>query len=574
MPVWTPGSYLVREFARNVLDVEATDGSGAAAPPLRRTSKNSWVVSLGGADSLVVDLQRLRVRLRRRNTSYLDTDHAVINGASVFLYARGHRRRTRSRSRSSPTPAGRSSRRASSRWCRERWTFARRELRRPGRLADRGGQPARALLRGRWGRCTRSRSSPPKPIDEERLRRGPQEDRRGTPSRSTGRSRTEVRLPRRLHRRGIRRPRAPEQHPLHRQLLHDGAAVGVQEAAHALQPRVLPHLERQEDEAHRRSGPSTTRARTTRSRCGSPEGVTSYYEDVILRRAGHLLRPGVPRRCSPTTINEVKSLPSSRWQTPEESSFDTWISFYRPDENTPNVSPSYYRQGAVARHRSSTSRSGGRPAARRRSTTRCGSSTAETYKQGRGFTDEEFERACSEASGGTTDEVFTRYVRGRERVRLRQVPRLRGAQARPPSRPRRSRRGSSESRSGGPGAHGGQTRLFGSPGGGSPTSPPATRSSPWTGSGWTGRGCRSTSPTRKPGTEVEVTSAREGVLRETKVRLAPRPPFEFRIQKSETATRRGEGSSSASWALADWDAPLEYEDHRVSPARSRKLDYV
>ena len=41
MPVWTPGSYLVREFARNVLELEATDGSGRTVSSARRTPRTA-----------------------------------------------------------------------------------------------------------------------------------------------------------------------------------------------------------------------------------------------------------------------------------------------------------------------------------------------------------------------------------------------------------------------------------------------------------------------------------------------------------------------------------------------------
>src|SRR6185369_3923731 len=48
MPVWTPGSYLVREFERNVQDFAAAD---AAGQPLKweKTNKNTWRVSTNGA---------------------------------------------------------------------------------------------------------------------------------------------------------------------------------------------------------------------------------------------------------------------------------------------------------------------------------------------------------------------------------------------------------------------------------------------------------------------------------------------------------------------------------------------
>src|SRR5208283_5298145 len=131
------------------------------------------------------------------------------------------------------------------------------------------------------------------------------------------------------------------------------------------------------------------------------EGVTSYYENVILRGAELISAPEfLDFICD--DINEVKSLPSSRLVSPEESSFDTWIRFYREDENSPNVSPSYYRQGSVLgtvldlEIRRSTGGAATLDDAMRKV-------YRETYKEGRGFTDEEFESACYRSSGGHTD---------------------------------------------------------------------------------------------------------------------------------------------------------------------------
>src|SRR6476660_6025458 len=43
MPVWTPGSYLVREFARHVQDFVATNAAGQPLP-WEKTNKNTWRV--------------------------------------------------------------------------------------------------------------------------------------------------------------------------------------------------------------------------------------------------------------------------------------------------------------------------------------------------------------------------------------------------------------------------------------------------------------------------------------------------------------------------------------------------
>ena len=91
-------------------------------------------------------------------------------------------------------------------------------------------------------------------------------------------------------------------------------------------------------------GPFNYSAETYTKSLWVAEGVTSYYDDIILRRAGIY---SVPEYLDATSvhISVVNSLPSSRWRSPEESSFNTWVNYYRPNENTPNVSPSYYYPG-------------------------------------------------------------------------------------------------------------------------------------------------------------------------------------------------------------------------------------
>src|ERR1700694_1009976 len=84
MPVWTPGSYLVREFSRNVQDVSAVGENGQALPILRLDKRTFQVSSHSG-------LLRLRYRIYANEltvrTSHLDGSHGYINGASVFFYS-------------------------------------------------------------------------------------------------------------------------------------------------------------------------------------------------------------------------------------------------------------------------------------------------------------------------------------------------------------------------------------------------------------------------------------------------------------------------------------------------------
>ena len=76
------------------------------------------------------------------------------------------------------------------------------------------------------------------------------------------------------------------------------------------------------------------------------EGFTSYYDDLILRRAG-LLDNTVYLKLLSKTINQVDQTPGQQVQSLAESSFDAWVKYYRPDANTPNATVSYYSKGAL-----------------------------------------------------------------------------------------------------------------------------------------------------------------------------------------------------------------------------------
>ena len=88
MPVWAPGSYLVREFSRHVEDVKAFDGSSKALK-LEKTSKNTWKVNLGNDKALRFTYRVYAFELSVR-TSFLDASHGYLNGTSVFMYLEGH----------------------------------------------------------------------------------------------------------------------------------------------------------------------------------------------------------------------------------------------------------------------------------------------------------------------------------------------------------------------------------------------------------------------------------------------------------------------------------------------------
>lgn len=76
------------------------------------------------------------------------------------------------------------------------------------------------------------------------------------------------------------------------------------------------------------------------------EGFTSYYDDLLLRRAG-LIDDATYLTLLGKTINQVAQTPGRLVQSVAQASFDAWIKYYRPDENTPNLTVSYYTKGAL-----------------------------------------------------------------------------------------------------------------------------------------------------------------------------------------------------------------------------------
>ena len=76
------------------------------------------------------------------------------------------------------------------------------------------------------------------------------------------------------------------------------------------------------------------------------EGFTSYYDDLLLRRAG-LIDDVAYFKLLTKTANQVLQTPGRMVQTVAQASFDAWVKYYRQDENTPNATVSYYTKGAL-----------------------------------------------------------------------------------------------------------------------------------------------------------------------------------------------------------------------------------
>ena len=89
MPIWSPGSYLAREFAKNVDLVKAFDEKGKVLA-VKKVSKNEWKISKGDVKKITVKYEVYAFELTVR-TSFLDLTHGFVSGPSVFMYVDGHK---------------------------------------------------------------------------------------------------------------------------------------------------------------------------------------------------------------------------------------------------------------------------------------------------------------------------------------------------------------------------------------------------------------------------------------------------------------------------------------------------
>ena len=142
------------------------------------------------------------------------------------------------------------------------------------------------------------------------------------------------------------------------------------------------------------------------------EGITEYYGRLMSRRAG-VVTDQIYLDKLATRIQTFQETPGRLEMSAEEASFDAWIKLYRPDENSINSSISYYDKGEILgllldldiRRRTHNAKSLDDVMRYLYS---------EFFKQGRNYTPADFQKACELMAGASLDQFFARYVRGRD----------------------------------------------------------------------------------------------------------------------------------------------------------------
>jgi len=352
MPAWIPGSYMIRDFARNIIAISAEDAEGVL--PLEKLDKQTWRLVHCGA-SVTVRMRVYAWELSVRS-AHLDTTHGYFNGPSLFLRVEALD--------AVPCRVG---------------------IEPPDGDAYGDWRVATSLERldaEPWGfgayRADDYDDLIDHPVEMGRFTLIPFEV-RGVPHwmAITGRHRAdEVRLRKDL-------ARICEQHvslfgelPVDRYLFltmatGDGygglehrystsllcsrnelPAVGMDKPTQGYRRFLglcsheyfhLWHVKRIRPAAFVNRG--LEREVHTRL-LWAFEGITSYYDELALVRSGCIDERGYLELLA-ETVTRVMRNPGRLVQSVAESSFDAWTKFYRQDENAPNAIVSYYGKGAL-----------------------------------------------------------------------------------------------------------------------------------------------------------------------------------------------------------------------------------
>ncbi|MDR3323876.1 MAG: PDZ domain-containing protein [Zoogloeaceae bacterium] len=360
LPVWIPGSYLIREFARHIVAIEAEAiGRDGKVKPLRleKRDKASWQAAPCGGP-LLLRYQVYAWDLSVRG-AHLDTHHAFCNGSSVFL--RPLRREDapcRVTILPPPGAAYQDWRLATSlpRDGAPHWGFGAYRAEHYEDLID------HPLEMGRFVRLTFEVQGVPHhlvltgqtEVNEARLKRdltaicGWQMDLFGSPPLTD---------PYLFLVMAVGSGYGGLEHRNATALICERADLPAPGLADDARPegyiRFLGlcsheyfhrwHVKRIRPVAF--MGQDWQRESYTRL-LWLFEGFTSYYDDLCLVRAGVIAEADYLRLLE-KTLTQVQKAPGRHAQSLAESSFDAWIKYYRPDENTPNAVVSYYAKGAL-----------------------------------------------------------------------------------------------------------------------------------------------------------------------------------------------------------------------------------
>ncbi|MCR5886237.1 PDZ domain-containing protein [Hymenobacter sp. J193] len=341
LPVWAPGSYLVREFAKNVEGFEAR--AGAARLTVEKINKNTWRVFHPKAKDFTVHYRVYAYELSVR-TSFLDASHGYVNGTSVFMYP-AENKDLASTLTVQPAPG---------------WTQVSTSL------LPAGGSAPFTFRSSSYDELADS----PIEIGTHRVL---QFEANGTPHTVAMYGQTqydEGRLLTDMKRVCEEAHRVVGQNPLDRYvfIVHNiergtgglehlySTTLSVSRNAYAteagykgflgLLAHEYFHLWNVKRIRPVALGPFDYDRENYTHMLWVSEGFTEYFSNLIVQRAGYATPQAYLGDLS-NSITRVENMPGNKVQPVSESSFDAWIKYYRRSENSNNSEISYYDKGEL-----------------------------------------------------------------------------------------------------------------------------------------------------------------------------------------------------------------------------------
>ena len=141
------------------------------------------------------------------------------------------------------------------------------------------------------------------------------------------------------------------------------------------------------------------------------EGFTSYYSEIIMYRAGYYNEEDIMKKIT-GSINSIENQPGNKIQSAAEASFNAWIKAYRPNENSYNTTISYYTKGNVIANMLDLTIINATKGKKNLDNVMKYLYNEYYKKNKRGFTLDEMQKAVEKVSGLKMNDFFEKYITG------------------------------------------------------------------------------------------------------------------------------------------------------------------
>jgi len=402
MPAWTPGSYLIREYAKNVEGFTATGGKNASLR-VEKISKNTWRVYSSNADQVSVQYKVYAFELTVR-TPFLDASHGYVQPAAVFMYIDKQMDQPAtltvkpyknwSQISTGLAPAG-----------KDKWTLAVPDfdvlVDSPIEIGNQKifeftalGIPHRVAMYGVGNYDEKQLAADMQKIVEEAgkiVGENPNKDYtfivHNVPAGGGGLEHLNSTVLQ-TSRWGYERNYTGFLSLVAHEYFHLWNVKRIR-------PKAI--------------GPFDYENENYTNLLWVAEGITSYYDDLITQRAGFTTADEYLMTMA-GSIGTTENTPGNKIQSLAESSWDAWIKYYRPHENSNNSTISYYTKGSYIAMLLDLEIMGSTNGQKSLNDVMRFLYDEYYKKQKRGFTDAEMQQAVEKIAGKSLDDFFRNHI--------------------------------------------------------------------------------------------------------------------------------------------------------------------